>query len=200
MDKPADVAANDSISSSRHLTHIEKRSWQEMLHSVPKYLLNCFLLMIPVLIWNVLLLKKLPSQFQSEVFWKNIPWAIAYGENFSRTIVMMLPLLMPLSVETVIQKTGLLLYGIGLLLYFTSWTALIFYPTSSWSLSVFGYVAPALTPLIWLIGIGMIGARLYFNVKYQRWYYFAASLFFVTNHCAHAALICLRNARTPGFM
>jgi hypothetical protein len=171
-----------------------------MLHTVPKYLFNCFLLMVPVLIWNVLLLKRLPSQFQSDVFWKDIPWAIAYGENFSRTIVMILPLLMPLSLETFSQKTGLLIYGIGLICYFASWMALIVYPASSWSTSAIGYVAPALTPLIWLIGIGMIGARLYFDVKYERWYYYAASMFFVVTHCAHAALIHLRNVKSTGFM
>jgi hypothetical protein len=38
-----------------------------------KYLLSCFLLMLPIMIWNILFTEKLPQEYQPEVFWKEIP-------------------------------------------------------------------------------------------------------------------------------
>jgi len=112
------------------------------LDSVKKYLLNCFLLTLPIMIWNIVLTNKLPKDFQSEIFWKDIPTFLTYGENILRTMVFMLTLLMPLSISTIAQKKGLFLYVGGTMLYFVSWFALIYFPHSGWSTNIFGFMAP----------------------------------------------------------
>lgn len=48
---------------------------------IQKYLLNCFVLTVPVLVWNIALTNKLPKEFQPEKFWKNIPPILTYGED-----------------------------------------------------------------------------------------------------------------------
>lgn len=136
--------------------------------TVKKYLLNCFLLVLPILIWNILFTNRLPKDFQSEIFKKDIPVFLTYGENISRTLVFMLTLLMPLNILTTTQKKGLLLYICGTILYFISWLALMYFPGSVWSNNVFGFMAPAYTPLLWLTGISLIGNSFYFNLQYRR--------------------------------
>jgi len=55
-----------------------------------------------------------------EVFWRNIPPVIAYGENIFRYILILFPLLMPLRVRSSSQKVGLIIYAFGLVAYFSS--------------------------------------------------------------------------------
>ena len=60
-------------------------------------LLNCFALVVPVLLLNLLLTDRLPqAMFGREVFWQHIPPAVAYGENVLRAAVIAIPLLIPL--------------------------------------------------------------------------------------------------------
>ncbi|MFC1996709.1 hypothetical protein ACFLXI_03755 [Chloroflexota bacterium] len=70
---------------------------------------------------------------------------------------MILPLLMPLHWDTPQAIAGIVVYLIGLLVYFASWLPLKFSPDSIWSNSLSGFLAPAYTPLFWLIGITLIG-------------------------------------------
>lgn len=120
------------------------------------YFLNCFLLILPLLAWNLALTDQLPSPFKPEVFGQNIPWFITLGENTFRTLIFLLTALMPLSIKSTQQKRGGILYLTGTLLYFLSWLALIYFPDSAWSNSRLGFLAPAYTPLLWLTGIGFI--------------------------------------------
>jgi hypothetical protein len=96
--------------------------------SIQKYFFNCFLLTIPILLWNFVLADKLPEAFQPEVFWSKIPPFIAYGENISRTIMFAGMLLMPLKILTKTQQKGVFLYVLGTLIYFASWLILVFFP------------------------------------------------------------------------
>ena len=157
-----------------------------------QYLLSCFILTLPIMLWNVVLTNKLPKDFQPEIFWKNIPAYLTYGENISRTIVFLLTLLMPLSISTKTQKTGLFLYVCGTLLYFASWLALIYFPDTRWSKSIFGFIAPAYTPLMWLMGIGLIGNSFYFNLPYRRWFFILTSFLFLIFHNYHAITVYFR--------
>ncbi|HLC04422.1 MAG TPA: hypothetical protein VJK02_15410 [Anaerolineales bacterium] len=125
-----------------------------------KYLLNCFLLITPVLILNLLWASRLPPMWQVEFFWKDISPAIAYGENISRLLVNVLPVFMPLRLSTKRQRTGLVVYIIGTLIYFMAWVLLVYFPQSTWSTSLIGSTAAAWTSLLWLIGIGLIGDSL----------------------------------------
>ncbi|MFD2523327.1 hypothetical protein [Emticicia soli] len=147
-----------------------------------KYLLNCFLLTLPVMLWNILLTDKLPAVYQPDVFWHNIPDWIVYGENISRGLVFLIAFLMPLPTRKLHQKTGFWLYLTGLALYFASWILLIEHPDTQWSKSLWGFAAPAYTPILWLMGIALLG---------ERWtrYYIIISVLFVVFHCWHCWVV-----------
>jgi hypothetical protein len=160
--------------------------------TIKKYSFNCFLLMLPIISWNLVLTQKLPKNFQSEVFWNNIPAVLMYGENISRIIVFLLTFLMPLSVSTPKQKKGIFLYTGGTVLYFTSWLILINFPNSAWSNSVWGFMAPSFIPLLWLTGIALTGNSFYFNLPYRRWIFVAISLVFLIFHNLHTSIVYCR--------
>jgi hypothetical protein len=162
------------------------------LLTIQKYFFNCFLLAVPILLWNLIFANKLPVVFQSEIFWNNIPVFIACGENVSRIIMFIFMLLMPLQISTNLQKKGFALYVIGVFLYFASWIGLMYFPNSIWSIGVFGFLAPAYTPLFWLIGIGLIGDSFYFNLSFKRWFFIGSSIIFLLFHNTHAAIIYSR--------
>ncbi len=157
-----------------------------------KYFLNCFLLMLPIMIWNIALTNKLPQEFQPEIFWNEVPAWLKYGENISRILIFILTILMPLRISDSIQQKGLLLYIGGTLLYFASWLLLIYLPDSGWSNSIFGFMAPAYTPLLWLTGIGVIGDSFYFNLPYRRWFFILTALLFLVFHNWHTLTIYFR--------
>lgn len=158
-----------------------------------KYLLNCFLLLVPIIVWNIAFTGLLPEAFSGSTFNDGISLAILIPENILRIAIFILPLFMPLYIYTRIQKTGLALYLIGIFLYFLSWRPLILYPMGEWSTSFIGFTAPAITPLIWLTGIALIGYRWFFNYPFRRWQYFALAALFVGFHFAHAALVFQHN-------
>jgi hypothetical protein len=159
------------------------------------YLLNCMLLLLPIMAWDLIFTSKLPLKYSAEIFWKDIPSFIAYGENIFRLLVFLLPILMPLRIETQNQKIGLWIYSAGTAIYFLAWLAQIYFPRSAWSLSAFGFLAPSYTPLIWLIGIGLIGSAFYFSIPFRPWMYAVISITFIGFHLSHAMTIYLRNLR-----
>ena len=163
------------------------------MDSLMSYLLNCLLLLLPIMAWNLIFASKLPWAYSEEVFSKNIPSFIASGENIFRLIVFILPVLMPLRIEMQSQKFGLWLYIAGTAIYFVSWLAQMYFPQSAWSLSAWGFLAPAYTPLIWLVGIGLIGSAFYFSSPYRSWMYIITSVVFLGFHLSHALTVYLRN-------
>lgn len=156
------------------------------------YALNCFVLIIPVFLWNILFATSLPRGYSMEFFWKDIPPIIGISENVLRIIVFFLPLLMPLTIETGAQRTGMGIYLAGLVVYFLSWVLQIYCPDSVWSRSVFGFLAPAYTTMIWLVGIGLIGSRLFIKVPYKPAVYIVISAVFVAIHTTHAYIVYAR--------
>jgi hypothetical protein len=157
-----------------------------------RYALNCFILVIPIFLWNILFATSLPSGFSMEFFWKDIPPIVGTTENITRIIAFFLPLLMPLTIQTRQQRIGLGIYLAGVAIYFLSWIMQIYCPDSAWSSSVFGFLAPAYTTLIWFIGIGLIGDRLFFQVPYKRIIYIAISMVFVVFHTTHTYIVYTR--------
>ena len=132
-----------------------------------RLLRNAFLLILPVLVWDAILTPYLPAAYQSAV---RIPLQLATGENVTRWLVVLVPILMPLAIKTTRQRIGLIVYALGILLYFTSWLVPILSPTSSWSTSAAGFLAPAYTPAVWLAGITLIGDSLYVRrLPYRAW-------------------------------
>jgi hypothetical protein len=156
------------------------------------YALNCFILVIPVFLWNILFAASLPRGYSMEFFWKDIPPIIGTTENILRIIAFFLPLLMPLTIKTTGQKIGLGVYLAGLTIYFLSWIMQIYYPDSTWSSSLFGFLAPAYTTIIWFIGIGLIGNELFIKIPYKPIIYIAISAVFVFVHTTHAYIVYMR--------
>ncbi|MFT3894903.1 MAG: hypothetical protein QM730_25005 [Anaerolineales bacterium] len=164
-----------------------------MKTNIVHYLLNCLLLLLPIMAWNVIFANKLPRLYSPDIFEKNIPAFITLGENIFRLIIFILPLFMPIRIETQIQKFGLALYIAGTVIYFFSWFTHMYAPQSAWSLSLFGSLAPAYTPLIWLTGIALIGSTLYFASPYRSWMYITLSLIFVAFHLSHTFIAYQRS-------
>jgi hypothetical protein len=136
--------------------------------------LNCLWLLIPILAWNAIFSSKLAHP--AFEFDEAVPRWVLLLENLLRFAVFVLPLLMPLRWDTAQSKIGIVVYAMGLLIYFASWVPLMVAPESAWSNSLFGFLAPAYTPLIWLIGMGLIGGW---------WPYLILSLVFVGVHVGH---------------
>ena len=154
---------------------------------------NCFWLLVPILAFNLLFTHQLPAAYQASVFWKDIPTLISIPENLLRTLVMILPIFMKLRISTKSQRLGLVTYLTGMLIYFASWTVLIISPQSAWSTSIFGFLAPAYTPIVWLIGIGLIGDELLLpRVSCKPCMYWAVSASFLFFHNLHAFTIYSR--------
>jgi hypothetical protein len=163
------------------------------LSEIRGYLCNCFWLLVPILAFNLLFTHLLPAAYQVNIFWKDIPKSISIPENLLRTLVMILPVFMKLGFSTRSQKIGLVLYMAGMLIYFASWTVLILSPSCAWSTSMFGFLAPAYTPIVWLIGIGLIGDDLLLTrISWKPWIYWAVSVCFLLFHNRHAFTIYSR--------
>jgi hypothetical protein len=160
--------------------------------TLKRYLLNCLWLILPVMLFDALLTTRLPAAYQMDFFWKDTPTFIAAGENFFRSIIFILPILMPLDATTRSQKIGVWVYLAGILVYFLAWGALILWPQSGWSTSWIGFLAPAYTALPWLIGIGLIGERFYFISPYRSWMYLGLSAVFIFFHLAHTWTVFMR--------
>lgn len=162
------------------------------MERIKKYLLNCFLLLVPILIWNIMLTNYLPDSYSPALFWKDIPTFIVIPENILRIIVMALPAIMILSIKTSIQKAGLALYIIGSIFYYMSWILVIFSPESNWSQSAPGFMAPAYTTIIWFAGIGLIGRKSFFKIRDLSMIYIFISVLFVIFHILHTYLVYIR--------
>ncbi len=143
--------------------------------------------------WNFVFSRFLPHAFAPDEFWREIPPFVAYGENILRFTVLLLPFLMPLEVTTATQRRGLQLFVAGPVLYVMAWCALMLFPQSTWSTSWAGFLAPAYTPLIWLIGLGLVGRRLYWNWPYRWWLYEMLACGFIAFHVAHTSIVYRRN-------
>ena len=149
---------------------------------------NGFLPLIPILIWNLLLTKKLPPSHDPEIFDKDIPKIILHFENGFRFLVFLIPLFIKLNIRSDQGQMGLIIFSIGTLIYFASWLLLIHFPESKWSTGLPGFAAPAWTPLIWLTGLSLLGKSFYFNWEYTPCYLLIPSILFLILHSLHAGL------------
>ena len=157
-----------------------------------KYFKNCFLLLLPIIVWNLIFMDDLPKKLNMEFPMDDIPAIIGCGENVLRVLVFALPLFMLFSLKKKIHKIGFLIYLMGAIIYFASWIALIYFPESVWSLSWLGFVAPAYTTIIFFIGIGLIGQESVLKIPYLSKLYILTSVLFVIFHSIHAYLVYLR--------
>ncbi|HEX2995015.1 MAG TPA: hypothetical protein VHP14_09325 [Anaerolineales bacterium] len=117
--------------------------------------LNCFWLVVPLLIWNLVYGPKITDpRITSDAHSPN--WLLI-AENMTRIIVFALPLLLALQFKEPLNKTGWVIYIVGTLIYFASWLPFLFASGSAWSNSMLGLLAPRLTPFLCFLGIALIG-------------------------------------------
>ena len=136
--------------------------------------LNCFLLILPLLAWNLVLGGRFTDpRVTSDA---HSPKWLLVAENVTRILVLALPLLIPLQVKDAWSKTGLVIHVAGTLVYFASWLPLIYAQASDWSSSPAGLLAPRLTPFLSFLGIALIG---------KSWTYGLIAAMFVFLHSAH---------------
>lgn len=137
-------------------------------------ILNCFWLLVPILLWNAIFTPKLTQDgFQAD---DHVPSWILIAENVLRMLVFFLPLLLPLQWSDGWGKAGLAIYLVGTLIYFTSWLPLVYVADAPWSTSALGILAPFFTPLIVFMGLGLVG---------QSWLYLGVSALFIAVHSWH---------------
>jgi len=146
-------------------------------------------LVVPILLVNLFFAGQLPPMYARSVFWHDIPAVVAYGENVLRTLVIAVPLLMPLSLRGRRRRVGFAVYLAGLIAYLAAWFALILAPDSAWSTSAVGLLAPAYTPLVWAVGIGLVGQPRYLPAVVRTWAYPAVAVLFTAFHLLHAATV-----------
>jgi hypothetical protein len=109
---------------------------------------NGFILFIPIFLWNLIFVKKLPPAFEDETFDKNIPKFVLIGESFFRAIIFLIPIITEIDFTKISGMIGFYIFISGVIVYFFTWLFLIYYPNSKWSKSVIGFCGPAFTPII----------------------------------------------------
>ena len=140
--------------------------------------LNGFLLILPLLLWNLALGGRITDpRVTSDA---NSPGWLLAAENITRVLVFALPLFIPMprgaDWHSAVARAGLVVYSVGTLVYFASWLPLLLSPGSAWSNSALGLLSPRLTPLLSFLGIALLGGA---------WPYGLISAVFVIFHTWH---------------
>ena len=137
-------------------------------------LLNGFLLLLPLLAWNLALGSRLTQEaITSDA---HSPQWLLVAESIARVRVCVFPLLLPIQVKDAWSKAGLAVYCLGTLIYFGSWLPLLMAPDSAWSQSAAGLLAPRLTPFLPFLGIALVC---------NAWPYGVISAVFIIFHTWH---------------
>ena len=147
-------------------------------------------LTLPPLILSFALTPFLPEAFGAEQFNEGVPVLLLHSENMIRLGLFALPVSFVIGVSSSIQKRGLALYLIGLLIYVMSYGAQIIIPSSAWSCSLLGFAAPAYSNIIWMTGLACMGKDFVFFdcFRYRPRFFIVPSILFVVVHTAHAAI------------
>ncbi len=156
---------------------------------------NGFLLLIPILIWNFTLYKYLPSVYDPEKFDEGIPGFILAGENLFRMLIFIMPFFIKMNYSSSSGRIGMVVFVLGVLIYFISWILIIKFPGSWWFKSIVGFSAPAFTIIIWLIGFTLMTGSFYFEFRYSKWFYLIPSVLMILFHTTHSYLVYLKNVK-----
>jgi len=141
---------------------------------------TCFLFFIPIIIFNVIFTKYLP------VFYlKKIKHPIVTIETIARIITIASSVIMAIKLDNKIGKAGLIVYIIGILIYFCSYFIVIKIPSISFHNNFIVLLSPYWTSVIWLIGIGLLGNKLFINIPYHYTAYIIISIVFAIIHSIH---------------
>lgn len=154
-------------------------------------LTNGFIPLLPILLLNIVLAKRLPPPYSTDQFDRPVPVWLLRVENIFRLCVFLLPLMVRLDLSAPLNKIGCALYLIGSLFYFGSWLLLIVKPEVRNNILLFS--APAWTPAIWLLGLSLMMQQfLIGSFPFSTLYYLVPVSLFLTTHIAHT-IIAIRN-------
>jgi hypothetical protein len=130
----------------------------------------------------------LPNAITPTQFNDGIPRLLIALESLGRVMVFTLPALFSVGFSTTTQKRGLIIYVVGVILYCASYGIQNFFPNSDWSTSTFGFSASAFTNIFWMVGLGLLGERIYFaaRLRYKPIFYIGPAFAFVVAHTIHA--------------
>jgi len=157
------------------------------------YLKSCIWLWVPPLVASFIFWPNLGAAYQPDEFWREIPWTLGVIENFTRVALIVLSMFMVLDWRTRPQRIGLFIYAIGLMLYVACQWVIVLEPDGWWANSAVGFLAPAYTPLVWMVGIGLIGGQTMVpHLPWRRWYFAAVAGLFLSAHFTHAFLVFSR--------
>jgi hypothetical protein len=151
-----------------------------IIEFINNYKNNCFWLFIPIIIFNIIFTKYLP-----EFYLKNINHPIVTIETIARIITIAFSVIMAIKLDNKIGRAGLIVYIIGVLIYFFSYFIVIKVPTILFHNNFIVLLAPYLTSVIWLIGIGLLGNKLFINMPYHYTAYIIISIVFTIIHSIH---------------
>jgi hypothetical protein len=151
---------------------------------------NGFWLTLPPLLLSLGLMRFLPTALTAEQFNQGMPQLLLIGENTMRIVMFALPAFFSIDLSTPLQRTGLIIYVLGVVLYSLSYLTQNFLPASAWSTSLIGFASTAYTNVIWLIGLGLLGEKFYFpdGLRYRPVYFIVPAVLFICLHVAHTVL------------
>ena len=151
-----------------------------MIEFINNYRNNCFWFFIPVIVFNIIFTKYLP-----EFYLKNISHSIVTMETIARITTIAFSVVMAIKPDNKIGKIGLIVYIIGVLVYFCSYFIVIKIPVISFHDNFIVLLAPYWTSVLWLTGIGLLGNKLFINIPYHYTAYIILSIIFTIIHSIH---------------
>lgn len=159
----------------------QSRTWRSLSR-------NRFWLIVPILALDLALTGKLPPPLAPGSPGPDIPGWLSLIETVMRVVVMLTPLLMPLSLRAPRSRPALAVYALGLASYVAAWVAVVWAPASAWSTSAVGFTALAWTSIILFTGIGLRSTVNFFP-RYRPWMYLSAAALFAVVHTIPIAII-----------
>jgi len=151
-----------------------------IIEFINNYKNNCFWFFIPVIIFNIVFTKYLP-----EFYLKKTNHPIVTIETIARIITIAFSVIMAIKLDNKIGKAGLIVYIIGVLIYFCSYFIVIKIPVISFHNNFIVLLAPYWTSILWLTGIGLLGNKLFINIPYHYIAYIVISIVFAIIHSIH---------------
>lgn len=115
-------------------------------------LANHGLFLVPPLVWNLVFLSRTPEYYSQG----SVPPALEFTENVLRLATFVAPWFVPIDPSAPLFYPGLTVYSVGLGAYFASWVLLMAFPDLEVSQNRLVRLLPAVTPLVWLVGMGMM--------------------------------------------
>ena len=149
-----------------------------------EYYKNCFLLFIPIIMFNVIFTKYLPEKYL-----QNISHKIVTIENIFRLILIIFSIIMKINFNKIKGKIGLFVYVIGVIIYFTSYFIIINNHNTFLGKYFIIQLSGYWSAIIWLIGIGLIGNKLLIKIPYHYSIYLILSIIFTIVHTFHGIIL-----------